>query len=195
MKPRVLALSLALAATLAGCPTPPTPSVSASPSPSAAPSLAVSASPTASASQAPTGPHNSDLSEQEGCKYLQQGPSTALTATAETATAPEVKSDDRRYDLALPAGEGRYVKFVCPRKAEWSFYTDRDVFLIVQDADDNFVPGARLPGSKFCAEVFSHRVYVLEARPYYLQIESATAATVQLVVEETHPGGAGAGPH
>lgn len=191
MTARYSLLLLAIAA-LSGCPAQPQPPV-ASPSPSPSPSAP--ATPAPSVSQAPAGAHNSEVSEQEACQYLQAGPTAALTASADESGAPEVKSDDRRYAVTLRAGEGGWVKFVSPKTAEWSFYTDREAFFLLQDAQGTTVAGARIPGSKFCAEVFAHRAYELAAGPYFLQLESATGGVVHLVVEETHPEGAGAGAH
>lgn len=191
-------LVLLAAAALSGCPQPLMPTPLPTVSPSASPSASPSVSPSIRPSTAPASAHNSDVSEQEGCQYLKQGPSAALTASAEDATAPAILSDNRRYDVTLPQNglaRGGVLKFEVAAAAEWSFYTDRDVFFVVRDAAGMTLAGARIPGSKFCPEIYSHRAYELKQGTYYIELESSSETMVKLVVKETHPGGAGAGAH
>src|SRR5688572_14994746 len=42
----------------------------------------------------------------EGCEHLQEGPATAVTATATSENAPAIRADHRRYDVTLVAGNG-----------------------------------------------------------------------------------------
>jgi hypothetical protein len=175
LSPVAAALMLALAA----CTGPGT-----SPTPSPSPSAAVS--PTASAT-----PHNTNEAETEACEHLKEGPAAPTSATLTAEGAPEVKADHKRYDITLLPGTGGNrgtVRFNSAESAEWSFFTDKDIPVVVRDASGTSLPILeQSKRSTFCLEVKAHNVFKLDVGPYTAEFGPTTETTVGLVVEETHP--------
>jgi hypothetical protein len=179
MKTFAPTLAIAALISLAACT-----GTTTAPTPTPTPSV----SPTASAT-----PHNSLAAEGEACEHLKSGPAVAVTTTAEATGAPEVKADHKRYDLTFVAGAGGnrgVVRFNSAESAEWSFFMNKDIPVVVRDAAGVSLPILeRSTSSTLCGEIKAQNVFMLGVGPYTVEFGPTTETTVGLIVEETHPEG------
>ncbi len=128
----------------------------------------------------------------EGCEHLQEGPSTALTATT-TGTPPAVRNDHRRYDITLVDGTGGKtgsVSFAATEATDYVIYTGADVPLTVRDSSGAEVAiEESTKSSAQCAEIKGRHVVPLTVGTHTLTFGPTSAASVSIVIEEaSHEG-------
>jgi len=123
----------------------------------------------------------------EGCEHLQEGPSTAVTATAATAGAPAVKDDHRRYDVTLvdvTGGKGGSVTFAAAEEGDYVLFTSADVQVAITDANGQAVaPEASVKSSTECTEIKGRHTIPMKVGTHTLTFGPTTQTSVSLVIE------------
>jgi hypothetical protein len=124
----------------------------------------------------------------EGCEHLQEGPSTAVTATAATAGAPAVKDDHRRYDVTLvdvTGGKGGSVTFAAAAEGDYVLFTSADVQVAIKDANGQAVGiEASAKSSTECTEIKGRHTIPMKVGTHTLTFGPTTQTSVALVIEQ-----------
>lgn len=133
-----------------------------------------------------------ESADVEGCEHLQEGPSTAVTATL-TGTPPAVDDDHRRYDITLVDGTGGKtgsVSFAAAEATDYIIFTSADVALTVTNSSGAEVEiEESAKSSSECTEVKGRHVVPMSVGTYRLTFGPTTAASVNIVIEhEVHEG-------
>lgn len=127
--------------------------------------------------------------DNEGCEHLEKGPAVALTggATAD-ASAPEIKLDHKRYDVALTSGKA-FIKYQSGEAKEYVFFTAPTATVAITDATGLPVAlTSNAAGSKACADIQGRYTAKLGIGVYYLAL-NASASKVSVVVEDANDTG------
>lgn len=100
--------------------------------------------------------HDHDA-DAEACEHLEGGPSVAITASADDATAPAIAPDHKRYDItfvALAADYGGKVKLEA-EAGDYILFLDADVPLTVKALATGapVTPESAAKSSATCARV------------------------------------------
>jgi hypothetical protein len=123
----------------------------------------------------------------EGCEHLEEGPYEAVTATADTASAPEVADDHTSYTVTLPvatAGNAGFVRFAADEAGDFIFFLDADVDVELTDADGAVVtPEESATSSDACDTIRGKHTVELEVATYFLELSSPTIDEVNVVIE------------
>jgi hypothetical protein len=127
----------------------------------------------------------------EGCEHLQEGPSTAVTATAATAGAPAVKDDHRRYDVTLvdvTGGKGGSVTFAAAEEGDYVLFTSADVPVAVTNANGQTVAiEASAKSSPECTEIKGRHTIPMKVGTHTFTFGPTTQTSVSVVIEpEAH---------
>jgi len=128
----------------------------------------------------------------EGCEHLQEGPASAVTATAATTGAPAVKSDHRRYDVALvdmTGGKGGSVTFAAAEESDYVLFTSADVPVAVKDANGRAIAiEASVKNSAECAEIKGRHTIPLKVGTHTITFGPTTQSSVSIVIEPSEHG-------
>lgn len=129
-----------------------------------------------------------ESADTEGCEHLQEGPATAINASASGTGAPAVSNDHRRYDITLTdvtGGKGGSVSFAASEGTDYILFTSADVPVTVQNASGQAVtPEESVKSSSECTEIKGRHTFPLSVGTYTLTFGPTTATSVSLVVEE-----------
>lgn len=124
--------------------------------------------------------------DSDACEHIQEGPTSAITASASETGAPAVSSDHRRYDLSLidgTDGKGGSVSFTVTEADDYTLFLTEAVPVNLKDAN-----GQRLEveasgtGSSECSEIERRHTYSLAAGTYSLTFGPTSASSVSLVI-------------
>jgi hypothetical protein len=124
----------------------------------------------------------------EACEHITEtdGAVALTAASTASASAPEIRSDHQRYDVALAAsGSGRsgYVAFAVAEAGDYIFFTDAPVQLTVKSpAGADVIAESSAASIPECAEVKGRHVYPLGVGTHVIGV-SGSAARVGFVVE------------
>ncbi|AEI66384.1 hypothetical protein [Corallococcus macrosporus] len=128
--------------------------------------------------------------DAEACEHLQEGPASAVTATLGTDAAPAILADHRRYDVTLadgPDGKQGAVSFAVSEAADYVIYTNADVDLSITTASGVAVEiEESSSSSEGCADIKGRHVVPLTVGTHYLTFGPTSAATVGVLIEESH---------
>jgi hypothetical protein len=128
----------------------------------------------------------------EGCEHLQEGPSSAVTATL-TGTPPAVDDDHRRYDITLVDGTGGKtgsVSFAAAEATDYIIFTSADVALSVTSSSGAQVAiEESAKSSSECTEIKGRHVVPMTVGTYTLTFGPTTASSVSIVIEHSHEHG------
>ena len=140
-----------------------------------------------------------DHSDEEGvdaeaCEHLQEGPATAVMANMATNNPPpEIRADHRRYDITLadgPDGKQGAVSFAVSEAADYVIYTNADVPLSITTASGEAVEIEESTSSSTgCTDIKGRHVVPLTVGTHLLTFGPTSAATVSVIVEESHDHG------
>ncbi|HEX8699857.1 MAG TPA: hypothetical protein VF815_13525 [Myxococcaceae bacterium] len=126
--------------------------------------------------------------DTDACEHLQEGPASAITASATTAGAPAVSNDHRRYDITLidgTDGKGGSVSFAVAEATDYTLFLTGEVPVNLRDAN-----GQRIEvtvsgtGSSECSEVKRRHTFALDVGTYNLTFGPTTESSVSLVIVE-----------
>lgn len=134
------------------------------------------------------GEHDHDDPDAEACGHLRGGPAENVTASATpAATAPAVRSDHRRYDVALVdagGGKGGSVSFASSAARDHVLYTDVAVPVRVATAAMmEIAPSASATETPACPEIKGRHVFRLGVGPHVITFGPTSADRVGLVIE------------
>jgi hypothetical protein len=123
----------------------------------------------------------------EGCEHLQQGPASAVTATATATGAPAVKDDHRRYDVTLvdvTGGKGGSVTFAAAAEGDYVLFTSADVQVSIKDANGQAVGiEASTASSSECTEIKGRHTIPMKVGTHTLTFGPTPLTSVSVVVE------------
>lgn len=123
----------------------------------------------------------------EGCEHLQQGPATAVTATATATGAPAVKDDHNRYDITLvdvTGGKGGSVTFAAAAEGDYVLFTSADVQVAVKDANGQVVGiEASTKSSSECTEIKGRHTIPMKVGTHTLTFGPTPLTAVSVVIE------------
>jgi FAD/FMN-containing dehydrogenase len=129
-----------------------------------------------------------ETADTEACEHLQNGPQSAVTATAAAAGAPAVSNDHKRYDITLvdvTGGKGGSVSFASSEAAEYVFFLNADVPFKATDASGQTVAiEASATSSSECGDIKGRHIVPLGVGTYTLSFGPTSATSVSLVIEE-----------
>ena len=121
------------------------------------------------------------------CKQLQEGPASAITASATVAGAPAVSNDPRRYDISFvdgTDGKGGSVSFAVARANHYTLFLNGVVSVVVRDANGQVVGvTASGTGSSECFDIQRQHFFPLEVGTYSITFGPTTASSVSLVID------------
>lgn len=127
--------------------------------------------------------------EDEGCEHIQEGPAKAVTASADTAQAPDATAEHTRIDLSLvdvEGGKGGAVQLVPDEAGDFYLFLSDDVSVTLTKAADGSVVTPELSEGAVeacAAEIPKHYVYDLEVGTYLLTVGPTTLDKVSFVFE------------
>jgi hypothetical protein len=123
----------------------------------------------------------------EGCEHLQEGPATAVTATATATGAPAVKADHNRYDVTLvdvTGGKGGSVTFAAAEEGDYVLFTSADVQVSVKDANGQAVEiEASTKSSSECTEIKGRHTIPMKVGTHTLTFGPTAQSAVSVVIE------------
>ena len=126
--------------------------------------------------------------DNDACEHLQEGPASAITASANTAGAPAVSNDHRRYDISLidgTGGKGGSVSFAVTRANDYTLFLTGEVPVNLRDANGQRIEvTASGTGSSDCSEVKRRHLFALEVGTYSITLGPTTESSVSLVIVE-----------
>lgn len=124
----------------------------------------------------------------EGCEHLQEGPSTAITATTGPTGAPAVGADHRRYDITLGSGVAGHtgsVSFAAAEATDYIIFTSVDVPLVITNSSGEEVEiEESTKSSESCTEIKGRHVVPLTVGTFTLNFGPTSASSVSIVIEE-----------
>ena len=128
-----------------------------------------------------------ESADTEACEHLQEGPASAVTATA-SGTGPTVSNDHRRYDIALvdvTGGKGGSVSFAAAEGTDYILFTSADVPVTVKNSSGATVaPEESVKTSATCTAVKGRHTIPMSVGTYTLTFGPTTETSVSLVIEE-----------
>lgn len=128
-----------------------------------------------------------DDPDAEGCEHIANGPAQTITAAENTADAPEVGTDHKRYDVGLvdmSGGKGGVVKFASSEHGSYVIYLDVDVPVTVRDARNAQYPLSSTSSIESCSEVKARHEVHLDVGTYFFSFGPTDAEKVGLVLEQ-----------
>lgn len=128
-----------------------------------------------------------ESADVEGCEHLEEGPATAVTATATSQDAPAVSDDHRRYDISLvdvAGGKGGNVKFASAEQGDFILFLGANVPVKVLDSNGGEVAiEESATSSATCDAIKGRHVVELGVGTYTFEFGPTPATLVQLVLE------------
>jgi hypothetical protein len=129
-----------------------------------------------------------ELPDTEGCEHMVEGPSAAVTAGADAASAGAIADDHTRYDVTfvdLAGGQkGGAVTFAADETGDFHFFFDAAVPYQVADAAGTVVEiEESSPGTEACTEIKQWDIVELAVGTYTLTFGPTDATGVKIVVE------------
>ena len=125
--------------------------------------------------------------DHDACEHLANGPSRAVTASAEAASAPTVFDvEHTRFDVTLadlggnPAG---VVKFTVPEAGEYVFHGVSALTLALQNASGAAVPFVETKVGVSDCSTASRWIADLAVGTHLLTVTSGDTAPVQLMLQ------------
>jgi hypothetical protein len=127
--------------------------------------------------------------DAEACEHLREGPAVPTTASASSASAPEVMAEHKRYDISLPAGTGGNtgsVSFKADHATDYTFFLSADVSLSLTSSSGQAVEfESSAKSSASCGDIKGRYVAPLEVGTYFLTFGPSSLSSVSLVIEES----------
>ncbi len=136
-------------------------------------------------------------SDSDACEHLQEGPASAVTASANELGAPAVSHDHRRYDISLidgTGGKGGSVSFAVAEAGRYTVFLNGEVPVNLKDANGQRIEVlASGADSSKCSELKRMHFFELAVGTYSLTFGPTTAGSVSLVIigendEDEHEG-------
>jgi hypothetical protein len=131
----------------------------------------------------------SNEADVEGCEHLQEGPASAVNASASASgDLPDVSNDHKRYDITLPAGSGSNVgsvEFAAADASDYVFFLGSNVTLKITSGGQEVPFEESAAKSDECTEVKGRYVAPLQVGTYTLTFGPTSESSVSLVIEET----------
>jgi hypothetical protein len=122
----------------------------------------------------------------DACEHLQEGPASAITASASATGAPAVSNDHRRYDISLidgTDGKGGSVSFAVAEANNYTLFLNGVVPVILRDASGQLVQvTASGTDSSECSEIQRQHFFSLGVGTYSITFGPTTASSVSLVI-------------
>jgi hypothetical protein len=123
--------------------------------------------------------------DEEACEHLQQGPSTAITASIDSP--PPVNEPHHRYDVTLPAANGQFegaVQYAVARAADYYVYFTRDLALQVADVGGNAVTiSEKVASVPECTDVRARYRVPMQVGTYTFRLGPTPEDRVSLTIE------------
>lgn len=130
--------------------------------------------------------------DEEACEHFEQGPSSAVTATAATSGAPSVSEGHQRYDVTLvdvTGGKGGSVTYASAEEADHVLFLSEDVAVKVKDsAGVDVAIESSATSSADCAAVKGRHVVPLKVGTHTLTFGPTDKTSLKLVVEHLDEG-------
>ena len=124
--------------------------------------------------------------DSDACEHLQEGPASAITASATATGAPSVSDDHRRYDIAFvdgTDGKGGSVSFAVAEANDYTLFLNGVVSVVLRDANGQLVGvTASGTGSSECFDIQRRHLFPLEVGTYSITFGPTTASSVSLVI-------------
>lgn len=124
--------------------------------------------------------------DSDACEHLQEGPASAITASANETGAPAVSNDHRRYDISLidgTNGKGGSVSFAVTEANNYTLFLDEEVPVNLKDANGQRIEVvASGTGSSECSEIKRSHIFALSVGTYSLTFGPTTTGSVSLVI-------------
>lgn len=134
--------------------------------------------------------HGEDV-DAEACEHFADGPFNDVTASADTAAAPDVGAEHTAHRITLVDDGGQsggFVRFEAGEATDFVFFLDGDVPLAITDGsgaavalEESCDPAAC---SDACAAIAGRHVVPLAVGTYFLELGPTPATEVALVHEE-----------
>lgn len=135
------------------------------------------------------GGRNGRRGDTSACEHLQEGPASAITASATATGAPAVSNDHRRYDISLidvTGGKGGSVSFAVAEANDYALFLNGEVSVNLRDANGQRVEvTASGTGSSECSDIQRRHLFPLEVGTYSITFGPTTAGSVSLVIVES----------
>ncbi len=124
--------------------------------------------------------------DSDACEHLQEGPASAITASANATGAPAVSNDHRRYDISLvdgTDGKGGAVSFAVAEANDYTLFLNGLVPVVLRDASGQVVQvTASGTGSSECSDIQRRHFFSLGVGTYSITFGPTTAGSVSLVI-------------
>jgi hypothetical protein len=131
--------------------------------------------------------------DADACEHLQEGPASAITASANTTGAPAVSNDHRRYDISLideAGGKGGSVSFAVAAANNYTLFLNGAVPVNLRDANGQRIEVlASGADSAACSELKRLHIFSLAVGTYSISFGPTQSSSVSLVIieaEHTH---------
>lgn len=127
--------------------------------------------------------------DAEGCRYLEAGPFTAVTAgAAMDPTAPPIVADTGAYTVALPASGVGYLAFDSPDDTEYAVFTDRTVTVAAFTPAGTAIPAsASSTSASACTIIHGRHIIELPVGRFYFGLGPDAGGPVDLVLRPYNP--------
>ena len=125
----------------------------------------------------------------EGCRYLESGPFTVVTAgTTMDAAAPAITAADGAFTVTLPAAGVGYLAFDSPDDTEYAVFTDRTVTVAAFTPAGTVIPAsASSTSTSVCATVHGRHIIELPVGPFFFGLGPDAGGPVKLVLRHYDP--------
>jgi len=133
--------------------------------------------------------HHDDDAAEDACYHFANGPSLAVTAASEAASAPDATADHTRVDVTLvDLGDGTFGGFITLSVGDAGdliVFANRAVTLAVtNDQGAAVTPEATEIGSEVCGDIAVAYTYDLAVGTYLIEVTPTSEATVSFVYVE-----------
>jgi hypothetical protein len=129
----------------------------------------------------------------EACKHIQDAANAVAVTTAATASdsAPEVKADHKRYDVALQTVDDRnyegYVRYASTEAGDALLFTDQVTHISMQTAAGDQLSAESTDGAiPACTQVKHRSVFALGVGTHLIRFWYTSAPKIGLVIETHH---------
>jgi len=124
--------------------------------------------------------------DTDACEHLQEGPASAITASANETGAPLVNNDHRRYDLSLidgAGGKGGSVSFAVTEANDYTLFLTEIVPVNLKDANGQRIEVVASGTNSFeCSEVERRHMFALPVGTYTLTFGPTMVGSLSLVI-------------
>lgn len=126
--------------------------------------------------------------DTDACEHFEEGPATAITASATVTGAPSVSNDHRRYDISFvdgTDGKGGSVSFAVAEANHYTLFLNGIVSVNVRDANGQRIEvSSSGTGSDECFDIQRRHFFPLEVGTYSITFGPTTSDSVSLVIVE-----------